>query len=77
MLSVQINNPVIENFFHHSSESIVQFLEKAVANLEKNPSFVVSSMEEARARVENARASNDYVSEEEYKSDMEAFWKTL
>lgn len=77
MLSVQINNPVIENFFHHSSESIVQFLEKAVANLEKNPSFVVSSMEEARARVENARTSSDYVSEEEYKSDMEAFWKTL
>lgn len=77
MLSVQINNPVIENFFHHSSESIVQFLEKAVANLEKNPSFVVSSMEEARARVENARASNDYVSEEEYKSDMEVFWKTV
>ena len=77
MLSVQINNPVIENFFHHSSESIVQFLEKAVANLEKNPSFVVSSMEEARARVENARASSDYVSEEEYKSDMEVFWKTV
>lgn len=77
MLSVQINNPVIENFFHHSSESIVQFLEKAVANLEKNSSFVVSSMEEARARVENARASNDYVSEEEYKSDMEVFWKTV
>lgn len=77
MLSVQINNPVIENFFHHSSESIVQFLEKAVANLEKNPSFVVSSLEEARARVESARTSSDYVSEEEYKSDMEAFWKTV
>lgn len=77
MLSVQINNPVIENFFHHSSESIVQFLEKAVANLEKNPSFVVSSLEEARARVESARTSSDYVSEEEYKSDMEVFWKTV
>ncbi|HLD22474.1 MAG TPA: hypothetical protein VJA83_00940 [Sulfuricurvum sp.] len=77
MLSVQINNPAVENFFHHSSESIVQFLEKAVAHLEKNPSFIVSSMDEARARVENARNSDDTLSEEEYKSDMEAFWKTV
>lgn len=77
MLSVQINNPVIENFFHHSSESIVQFLEQTVASLEKNPSFVVSSLEEARTRVESARTSSDYISEEDYRSNMEAFWKTL
>lgn len=77
MLSVQINNPAVENFFHHSSESIVQFLEKAVAHLEKNPSFIVSSMDEARARVESARKSDDTLSEEEYKSEMEAFWKSL
>jgi hypothetical protein len=77
MLSVQINNPAVENFFHHSSESIVQFLEKAVENLEKKPSFIVSSMDEARARVENARNSDDTLSEEEYKSDMDAFWKTV
>ena len=77
MLSIQINNPQVENFFHHSSESVVQFLEKAVLNFQNKPSFVVSSMEEARARVENARTSDDYLSEEEYKNDMEAFWKTV
>ncbi|MGE4473291.1 MAG: hypothetical protein AB7D20_10875 [Sulfuricurvum sp.] len=77
MLSVQINNPQVENFFHHSSESIVQFLENAVAHLEKNPSFIVSSMDDARARVERARKSDDTLSEEEYKSDMEAFWKSV
>jgi hypothetical protein len=77
MLSVQINNFAVENFFHHSSESIVQFLERAVAHLEKRSSFIVSSMDEARLRVENARNSEDILSEEEYQSDMEAFWKTV
>lgn len=77
MLSIQINNPQVENFFHHSSESVVQFLEKAVAYQQQNPSFIVSSMEEACVRVESARKSDDTLSEEEYKSDMEAFWKTV
>ncbi|MFA6144421.1 MAG: hypothetical protein WCW84_00100 [Sulfurimonas sp.] len=77
MLSIQINNPQVENFFHHSSESVLQFLEKAVLNFQNKPSFVISSMEEARARVENARGSDDYIGEEEYKNDMEAFWKTV
>lgn len=77
MLSVQINNFAVENFFHHSSESIIQFLEKAVAHLEQRNAFIVSSMDEARLRVENARHCEDTLSEEEYQSDMEAFWKTL
>ncbi|MCI4406318.1 MAG: hypothetical protein JHC35_03390 [Sulfuricurvum sp.] len=55
----------------------VQINNPAVAHLEKKPSFIVSSMDEARARVENARNSDDTLSEEEYKSDMEAFWKTV
>ena len=77
MLSIQINNPQVENFFHHSSESVVQFLEKAVLNFQNKPSFIVSSMGEARERIERARVSDDTMSEEEYCNEVEAFWKTV
>lgn len=39
--------------------------------------FVVTSLDEARKRVESARQSDDYMSEKEYQIEMNTFWNKL
>lgn len=68
MLNVQIDNPELEHYFHHSADEVLAFLEKRVG--EKN--FTVSSVEEVRERITCSETSED-VGETEYKNEMNRF----
>ena len=54
-----------------------ELLKKAHGIDEDSEVCVVKSMDIARNRVESARKSDDYMSEKEYQSTMNAFWKTV
>lgn len=57
----------IKQMFKHKNIEIT-IIDEDEEDFEIEQSFIISSMDEARKRVAIARSSEDYVSEEEYKT---------
>lgn len=69
MMTVVIDNPVVETYFHHSQCEITSFLESVVQ--EEEHSFVVTSIEEVYRRIEEARKSEEWIEHQNFWEEFE------
>jgi len=68
---------VEEDYYEHVMTVLRQFSSQKVKVEEMQPDFIVSSEAEARARIERAMASNDFISMTEFKTQMENHLRQL
>ena len=76
-IELKINDAKIDFFLEYLQSFKDGIIENIDIKEEQSPSFVVSSIDEVRKRIKKAEDNADYLSEEEFKKEMDKFVETL
>jgi len=76
-IELKINDAKIDFFLEYLRSFKDGIIENIDIKEELSPGFVASSIDEVRKRIKKAEDNADYLSEEEFKKEMDKFIETL